>query len=374
MNDTVEAVRHKKSSGCWTAAGILFLAAFALQAANLFRAAGGAEHLAVVWILFQDQIFGLSAKLIAAIALLRGRKDLFPVVAFSFSALLALLALIQLRSATGFSVLMDVLNLLVKGGVLGLILVSCTDGLAKYRKGILDCWFLPAALNGIILLIQVFGSFFRWGYRYSPLSILFTMAETGGVFFTALWAISGSPKTAAAASEKSSASAAAADDGIYCGLGKHSLLLLFTFGIWLLVWIYRVTGYTNRVKDAEERNPTAKLLLCLFVPFYQIYWTYKTAQRIDALAAEKGLASDLSTLCLLLAIFVPIIPPILMQDKLNSIVTDGGAGTAPVQKTLAERSPASGAAAELKTYKELLDAGVITQEDFEAKKKQLLGI
>ena len=34
----------------------------------------------------------------------------------------------------------------------------------------------------------------------------------------------------------------------------------------------------------------------------------------------------------------------------------------------------SGNAAELKQYKELLDAGIITQEEFDAKKKQLLGL
>ena len=39
------------------------------------------------------------------------------------------------------------------------------------------------------------------------------------------------------------------------------------------------------------------------------------------MAAAKNIPSDLSTLCLILAIFVPIIPPILMQDKLNDIVT-----------------------------------------------------
>ena len=35
---------------------------------------------------------------------------------------------------------------------------------------------------------------------------------------------------------------------------------------------------------------------------------------------------------------------------------------------------ALGTAEELKTFKELLDSGVITQEEFDAKKKQLLGL
>lgn len=164
------------------------------------------------------------------------------------------------------------------------------------------------------------------------------------------------------------------DDELYCGLTKHILLLLFTFGIWFMIWIYRITGYTNYVKDEEERNPTKKLLLCLFVPFYQIYWTYKTAQRIDKMAMAKGLQSDLSTLCLILAIFVPIIPPILMQDKLNAIATANNAKATPSRKPQVVDSVTLGTAEELKTYKELLDQGVITQEEFDAKKKQLLGL
>ena len=164
------------------------------------------------------------------------------------------------------------------------------------------------------------------------------------------------------------------DDDLYYSLAKHILLLLFTFGIWFFIWIYRVTGYTNCVKDEEERNPTSKLLLCLFVPFYLIYWTYKTAQRIDKMAMAKGLQSDLSTLCLILAIFVPIIPPILMQDKLNTIATANNAKATPSQKPQMVDNVTLGTAEELKTYKELLDQGVITQEEFDAKKKQLLGL
>lgn len=168
--------------------------------------------------------------------------------------------------------------------------------------------------------------------------------------------------------------AAYVDDELYCGLTKHILLLLFTFGIWFLIWIYRITSYTNCVKDEEERNPTKKLLLCLFVPFYQIYWTYKSAQRIDKMAAAKGLQSDLSTLCLILAIFVPIIPPILMQDKLNAIATSKNANVTPVQNSQVANDVTTGTAEELKKYKELLDQGVVTQEEFDAKKKQLLGL
>ncbi len=61
-----------------------------------------------------------------------------------------------------------------------------------------------------------------------------------------------------------------------------------------------------------------------------------------------------------------------MQDELNAIVT---AGDTPIQQeTVKVSKPDLGIAEELKTYKELLDSGVIPQEEFEAKKKQLLGL
>lgn len=136
------------------------------------------------------------------------------------------------------------------------------------------------------------------------------------------------------------------------------------------------------MQGEENRNPTNKLLLCLFVPFYVIYWMYKTAQRLDKMAAAKNIPSDLSTLCLILAIFVPIIPPILMQDKLNAIVAPTAAPAAyaapaaPVAPAPAPAAPTSvsEAADDLLKLKELLDAGILTQEEFDAKKKQLLGL
>ena len=161
---------------------------------------------------------------------------------------------------------------------------------------------------------------------------------------------------------------------IYCGMAKHVLLLLFTFGIWYYIWIYRMTGYTNAAENEEYRNPTKKLLLCLFIPFYIIYWTYKTAQRVDKMAASKGISSDMATLCLTFAIFVPIIPPILLQDKMNNIATANDTQYVSTPKGEKVNGATLGTAEELKNFKELLDSGVITQEEFEAKKKQLLGL
>lgn len=107
----------------------------------------------------------------------------------------------------------------------------------------------------------------------------------------------------------------------------HVLLLLFTCGIWHLIWIYRTTRYLNCVPGEAYRNPGTKLLLCMLVPFYSLYWVYKSAQRIDRLAKTVDVTSDLAVVCLILELFIPLIPPILMQDKMNKIV-EGNTNTA----------------------------------------------
>ena len=43
-------------------------------------------------------------------------------------------------------------------------------------------------------------------------------------------------------------------------------------------------------------------------------------------------------------------------------------------KTQTPAAPATSPADEIKRYKELLDTGILTQEEFDAKKKQLLGL
>ena len=151
-----------------------------------------------------------------------------------------------------------------------------------------------------------------------------------------------------------------------------------------------MTQHLNALPEEEQRSPVANLLLCIFVPFYNVYWTYKSAQRLDKLSARCGLSSDLAMLCLILAIFVSIVPPILMQDKLNTILASCSArpsSQSPAAAVSSAQDPAAHTPRtentateahrigdELREYKDLLDKGMITQEDYDAKKKQLLNL
>lgn len=167
----------------------------------------------------------------------------------------------------------------------------------------------------------------------------------------------------------------------YIGMGGHVAMLFFIGFVWLYVWIYKATKFTNNAKGFEYRNPTTKLLLNMFVPFYFIYWCYETAKRTDAMAKEKGISSDISTLSLVLAIFIGIVPPIIIQSKLNEIATCKVPARASVSvpaHTAEIRQPEpnvnSDVSSQLRNLKELLDDGLITQEDYDAKKKKLLGL
>lgn len=164
----------------------------------------------------------------------------------------------------------------------------------------------------------------------------------------------------------------------YCDLVQHALLLLFTFGIWELIWIYRTTKFLNNAPDQEERNPTTKLLLCMFVPFYYVYWIYRSCKILDAWGKEKQNDEEITLIAFILSFFVRIVSLILMQNKINRLCTMEKKGAPDSDTEGGDRSPQAkndgDRTEEIRNYKALLDDGIITEEEFEAKKKQLLGL
>lgn len=156
----------------------------------------------------------------------------------------------------------------------------------------------------------------------------------------------------------------------YMDMATHVILLLLTCGVWYLIWIYKTTTFANK----SNRDSGIQLVLCMFVPFYIIYWTYMTTKLLDEEGRTKGIYSEISTICVILQVFVPFVVPILMQSKINTLITTK---TVFVQKEepIKQEEPkkeTKSKAAEIKEYKELLDMGAITKEEYEKKKKQLL--
>ena len=336
--------------------------------------------LALLWV--------LAYAALAAVFFLK-KRDTSMIASFALLTVLQLVSFIQGfgydryttwgGSLDIFRILGAFLRVVTSFYIICLATANFTSKLQQYKENLNKLWFLPAVF---LVLALIFGSsYFLYDFLYFLLNVIaFTLCSLWIAYPENLPKFESLPKSEAVRTsingEKKpyATGAAPAVSEAYCDLVKHILLLLFTFGIWHYIWVYRMTRYTNAVEDEEPRNPTNKLLLCLFVPFYLIYWTYKTAQRVDKMAAAAGISSDLSTLCLILEIFLPIIPPILLQEKMNSIVSPDVEQGAPAQAAPHRAATALGTAEELKTYKELLDTGVITQEEFDAKKKQLLGL
>ena len=383
----------------------------------------------------------LASGYLAALLLLK-RRDFLVAIGFGVLAILALRGLfLYVGFISKLSYLLQVL------AYVSMTLFSLTDFIPSLKDAAKRYWFAPAGCMVLCVVPLFLSGVFHWIFDGWPFFAYFIMTVlTGiisyaiyaaGLYFAASWMqgadelpLGGAAPRARQSYQQgayqqtayqqgayqsapeqgprvSSAGASYAEGAVmpasaYCGLVKHILLLLFTFGIWYLIWIYRTTDNLNCLSDEPPRNPATKLLLCMFVPFYSIYWVYKSAQRIDRLSAMAGRPSDSATLCLILAIVIGIVPPILMQDKINSLAAPQGApyGAAPQQPQAQPRvqqqpqgsysapqqpryaapqqpAPQAGvvdAAGELKKYKELLDMGAITQEEYDAKKKQLLGL
>ncbi|MBQ2968026.1 MAG: DUF4234 domain-containing protein [Clostridia bacterium] len=106
----------------------------------------------------------------------------------------------------------------------------------------------------------------------------------------------------------------------YNGIGKHIFFSIITLGIWNLIWTYNVTKNLNKVASVEDRKPVKELLLCIFLPLYNVYWIYKTAENVEAYGEENSKSFKISVLCLVFAIFMPLLSTVLIQDKINKIV------------------------------------------------------
>ena len=262
-------------------------------------------------------------------------------------------------------------GLTVPGYVACFLLPQLEPHVGKFMDTLKKFWFVPAAALGVLLVLRLVTGFFSaislWNSYYFYGSFFEAMSYTsmnffhfllnvlsiGGSLLLCCWMVwpdglpeawfNTNPAQTSAGTEgyqpasgvqQQNADAIAANE-LQFSLVGHILLLLFSFGIWQYIWIYRTTKALNRVPGEGHRNPVTKLLLCMFVPFYYIYWIYKSCQRIDKLAGYRSVSSDISTLCLILTFLIGIVPPIIMQDKMNAIAATvlggtsmaGGSGT-----------------------------------------------
>ena len=145
----------------------------------------------------------------------------------------------------------------------------------------------------------------------------------------------------------------------YLNMALHIVMLLILPIFYKTCWVFRSTRVMNRVSDEPKRSAFLQMLLCFIVPFYSLYWTYSTARRGDVVVAKRGVPSNTAALCLILRLFLPIVPPMIIQDKINQIVGDNRVLFTALQKEHIEKKPTPAPNLsipdELKKYKELLN-------------------
>lgn len=371
MNFTTQTGKQQKVLAA--IAGALFLLRGALV---LVRDVNAIIDGATFAIVARDLILSPLPDIFAGIVLLMSPVGILPCIAFGVEALAELIG-----GFVGMFAVANVTNLLAY------ITLAVMATLAQ-KQNVSKLAIIPAALTVISFvgnLINIF-KYIQLGLPWSPLSpiVLQILLAAGGIVLAGFAIGSKHPANErnaydGRASCNTYASAEPADG--YISMGMHVVLLLLTGGIWTYIWIYRTTRFLNCKPNAERYNPTSKLLLCMFVPFYSIYWFYKHGQRLDAALCERNCAqSDMASLCLVLGILFPLLACVLMQDKINFLCRSGAdnlGSTFDGAFTSASRRSAQADAQQLenlKKLKELLDAGIITQDEFDAKKKQILGM
>ena len=100
----------------------------------------------------------------------------------------------------------------------------------------------------------------------------------------------------------------------------HMLLSVITFRIYDVFWMYSLE---NNVFSLEKRKKSSlsTILLCMFVPFYHLYWWYSRAKSAKAKIAELGGKSRANgAICLILSMIgLSNISMAIMQADFNRV-------------------------------------------------------
>ena len=105
----------------------------------------------------------------------------------------------------------------------------------------------------------------------------------------------------------------------YQYLCSHLLLMMFSFGIWELIWVYKTTKYINSVSKKSKLSVVGSIILYLIVPYYYVIWNYQVAAILDKNSRDNGINSNIAPTCILLSFFTNLVTSVLIQAKINDM-------------------------------------------------------
>lgn len=166
----------------------------------------------------------------------------------------------------------------------------------------------------------------------------------------------------------------------YVPVWKLILFSILTLNIYTYIWIYRTVGFFNNKKIGEEKSQTVQVVLCLFVPFYIIYWLYKQGKLTEEYTLKVGNTNnDLSIVSLVLSIFgLGLIAMALIQDQINkNVVIEQANPQVIISKPSDSKTKLFDKITDddfdyLKKLKELYDMGILTEEEYLSKKEKII--
>ena len=317
----MEAIKQKSRLEQWT----LLLAAI-LCAAELVMLIGNFSVVRLLWVavfgflcwlLFTDrkaELFGDAFLAMAAVGILAF------FLGFSQGKYVVLCG--DRAAANFFSVLPGLLVLLGVLSTAALGLLRYAGKFPAIGEKLKEAWFVPALLFAVTLVYSLLLIAIVWLVGGSwPGVRAFVNLETvlWGLFALALgMGVSGRESLPLRSGPDEAAEAPALR---YISMAKLLLLTCITLGIWGFVWIYRTTAALRAYEDRRPRKALHELLFCLLLPFYGIYWSYKSAQLVEKAEGEK---SRFDVLCLVMAVLLPPVAMILLQDKINGLADAAG--------------------------------------------------
>ena len=161
-------------------------------------------------------------------------------------------------------------------------------------------------------------------------------------------------------------------------IGIRIFLTIITFGIYGHFWIYSMC---KRIKHICNKDPKCggEIACIVLIPFYILYWFYTRSRSLYSAAVEKGVAiSDNGVLCLVLSLLgLNIISYAIIQSDLNTFACGIQRGASPntmsagvyvVRDPVLSKNPIE----LIKELSALKEQGIINDDEFEEKKKDLL--
>ena len=315
----MEAVKEKSrlEQGTLLAAALLCAANLVLMFRdfNIVRLLWVAVLGFLCWLLFtngKEKLFGYAFYAVAAVAVI----DFFA----GFSRGLYSLSGYGAPVENFFSVLPGLLMLLSVLGTAALGTLRYAGKFPALGDKLREYWYVPALLFAVTLVYALlFGAAAAlfagrwWGMRgFVNLTTLLW-----GVFALLLgMKVSGRESLPQRSAPEAEAPAPALRR---CSMAKLLFLSLITLGIWGFVWVFRTTAALRAYEDRHPRRPLFELLFCLLLPFYGIYWCYKSAQLVEKASGENA---RFDVLCLVMAVLLPPVAMILIQDKINLLADE----------------------------------------------------